>query len=132
MDIESLLKSHGKSITKERIELYEGIQNLHLFQASDLTEKFPHIGRASIFRVLNLFVDIGILRKLILDDRGDFYELEEQSHHEHFECKSCHTVFHFDARSICKMLEYLAKKQGFLLKNHQILLSGVCPNCNQH
>lgn len=111
MNIENILKSHGKSITQERKDIFEGIQNMHLFQASGLIDKFPHIGRASIFRVLNLFVEIGILRKLNLDNRGDFYELEDQSHHEHFECKNCHTILHFNAGFICKTLKYLAKKQ---------------------
>ncbi len=131
MNIETILKSQWKSVTKERIEVYNGIQSLHLFQASDLVDLFPHIGRASIFRILTLFVDIGVLRKLNLENRGDFYELESQSHHEHFECNSCHSVLHFDAGFICKTLDYLAKKQWFLLRNHQILLSGLCPNCNQ-
>lgn len=58
MNIESLLKLHGKSVTKERIEIFEGIQDLHLFQASDLAERFPGISRASIFRILGLFVEI--------------------------------------------------------------------------
>lgn len=111
MDIELLLKSHGKSVTKERIEVFQSLQNMHLFQSSDLVEKCPHIGRASIFRVLNLFVEIGILRKLNLENRGDFYERANQSHHEHFECSNCHAILHFDAGYICKTLDFLAKKQ---------------------
>lgn len=131
MNIEEILKSHGKSITQERLEVYDWIQDMHLFQASDLIDKFSRIGRASIFRIIALFVEIGVLRKLNLENRWDFYELASHSHHEHFECNNCHMILHFDAGFICKTLDFFAKKQWFLLQNHQILLSGICPHCNQ-
>ena len=69
MDIVIALKNHGKSLTQERIDIFEGLSSLHLFQASDLYPKFSHIGRASIFRTLSLFVEIGVLRKLSLENR---------------------------------------------------------------
>lgn len=69
MNISHALKNHGKNITQERLDIFDGIKNLHLFQAIDVREMFPLIGRASIFRTLSLFVGIGILRKLSLEDR---------------------------------------------------------------
>ncbi len=111
MNIETVLKLHGKSVTKERMEVFEEMQTMHLFQASDLIERFPHIGRASIFRMLSLFVEINMLRKLNLEQRGDFYELTSELHHEHFECSNCHVILHFDTGFICKMLHFLAQKR---------------------
>jgi Fe2+ or Zn2+ uptake regulation protein len=46
--------------------VFHGAKKLNLFQANDLIKKLPDIGRASIFRTLSLFVEIGVLRKYTL------------------------------------------------------------------
>ena len=130
MNIQEILKNHGKRITPERIEIFGGFGDFHLFQANDLIEKFPHIGRASIFRTIELFLEVGVLRRLAFEGRGDYYELDTDHHHEHFECTRCRTIFHFDAGLLCKTLEILGRKQGFQITNHQMILSGLCSNCS--
>jgi Fe2+ or Zn2+ uptake regulation protein len=70
-----------------------------------------------------------VLRKYTLGTGWDFYEISDTSHHEYFECSLCHTVLLFHTGVVCKTLWYLAQKQGYILQNHQMLLSGICPSC---
>ncbi|MDD2745719.1 MAG: Fur family transcriptional regulator [Candidatus Gracilibacteria bacterium] len=130
MDIEDILRAKKKRVTPERIEMFQGLQELHLFQSHDLILRFPHIGRASIFRTLDLYMEIGVLRKLNFENRGDYYELASHHHHEHFQCTSCERIFQFDVSHMCKTLEFLGRKQGFYVNHHQIVLSGLCANCH--
>lgn len=69
MNIETILRSHRKSITEERKEIFNFIQTKHIFSAQEILEEFPTLGRASIFRTIRLFLEIGVLRRLILGER---------------------------------------------------------------
>ena len=69
MNIEAILKLHGKSITEERKEIFSFLETKHIFSAQELLEQFPVLGRASIFRTIRLFLEIGVLRRLTLGER---------------------------------------------------------------
>ncbi len=40
MNIENILKQHGKSITEERKEIFHFLQTKHIFSAQDIQEHF--------------------------------------------------------------------------------------------
>jgi Fe2+ or Zn2+ uptake regulation protein len=69
MNIETILKSNGKSITEERKEIFNFLETKHIFSAQEVLEQFPALGRASIFRTIRLFLEIGVLRRLTLGER---------------------------------------------------------------
>ena len=58
MNIETILKSHKKSVTEERKEIFSFVQTKHIFTAQEICENFPNLGRASIFRTIRLFLEI--------------------------------------------------------------------------
>jgi Fe2+ or Zn2+ uptake regulation protein len=58
MKIEEILKNNKKSITPERIQLFESMDAKHIFCASDIESEFPTLSRASIFRTLKLFLEL--------------------------------------------------------------------------
>jgi Fe2+ or Zn2+ uptake regulation protein len=58
MNIENILKQHGKSITEERKEIFSFLETKHIFSAQEVLEQFPILGRASIFRTIKLFLEI--------------------------------------------------------------------------
>jgi Fe2+ or Zn2+ uptake regulation protein len=66
MNIEEILKKEKKSVTPERQELFLYMQTRHLFTACDIEKAFSHIGRASVFRTVKLFLEIGVLRRVSL------------------------------------------------------------------
>lgn len=131
MNIENILKSHKKSITDERKEMFSFIQTKHIFTAQDISENFPDLGRASIFRTIRLFLEIGILRRLTLGERSETYEVNEiEHHHEHFKCNICQTIISFESNSICKKIFEEAKKQGFIIQEHSLSILGKCQKCS--
>lgn len=69
MNIEIILKSHKKSVTEERKEIFAFIQTKHIFSAQDIRENFLDISRASIFRTINIFLEIGVIRRIPLSQR---------------------------------------------------------------
>ncbi len=130
MEIENILKENKKSITKERIDIFSFILKKHLFSANDLISNFKDLWRASVFRTLNLFIDLWVLRRISLGERWDFYELNEESHHhEHLRCEKCSSIINFESEDICKKIFDEAGKYWFKIKEHSINVVWTCKNC---
>lgn len=132
MNIQEVLRKHKKKVTPERVELFLWMEKKHLFNSWDLESSFSHIGRASIFRTIKLFVEIWVLRRVSLWEQAESYEIEccEDHHHEHMKCQSCWNVYSFNANIICKLLWQVAKKHGFQMQEHSVSLFWRCKNCN--
>ena len=125
------MKIPGMRWTRERQEILDFIKKEHLISAQILEAHFPHIGRASIFRTLKTFCDIGILRRVNFGKGYDEYESVDSthSHHEHMRCTKCEKIISFDSEFICKLLTKVAKNYGFQMKEHSINLLWVCREC---
>ncbi len=132
MNIEKILKDHKKRITNERIEIFDFISKKHIFDANDIINNFKNIWRASVFRTINLFLEIWIIRKIKSTKNGDSYELVRGEHsHEHMECWKCWEIISFGSEDIYKNLEKEAKKLGFKIEDKSINISGKCKKCNK-
>lgn len=132
MNIEKILKDHKKRITNERIEIFDFISKKHIFDANDIINNFKNIWRASVFRTINLFLEIWIIRKIKSTKNCDSYELVREEHsHEHMECWKCWEIISFGSEDIYKTLEKEAKKLGFKIEDKSINISGKCKKCNK-
>jgi len=131
MKIEEILKERKKSITPERIALFEKMREFHIFRAKDIELAFPEIPRASIFRSIKLFSEIWALRRVSLEAGAEQYEVNsDENHHEHMKCESCGKIFSFDSSFLCKLLGQVAKNHNFKLREHSINLFWSCNECN--
>ena len=126
-----ILKKNGKSLTTERSEIFSFIETKHIFSAQDIREGFPNIGRASIFRTINIFLEIGVIRRIPFSERGEVYELNDTGHHhEHMKCEKCQEIMSFESHSICKKIFEEAKKSGFQIREHSLSILGICKKCS--
>jgi Fur family ferric uptake transcriptional regulator len=131
MEIEKILREHKNRVTPERVAIFSFLKTKHLFSYNDIAEEFPKIWRASIFRTLNLFLEIGVIRKLELWGSAASYELQDSSHHhhEHMRCSKCSSIINFESENICKKIFVEAKKIWFKITSHSIGVLGTCKNC---
>lgn len=133
MKIEAILKKYGKKVTPERLQLFKQMKKMHLFESKQLIEVFPDMWRASIFRNIKLFCDIGILRRIYLWENHEKYEIEccETHHHEHMKCMECGNILSFDSKNICKQIFSQAEKYWFHISEHSVNILGTCSLCQQ-
>ena len=111
MNITTILRKSGKKATPERIQLFEYMNKKHIFTANDIVEHFSNIGRASIFRSIKLFSELGVIRKIQVGSNAESYEVEHShNHHEHMTCNSCGSIINFMSENICKKIFSEAKK----------------------
>lgn len=84
------------------------------------------LNQATVYRNLKLLVASGRLHQINHPVLGTLYEQAGKEHHHHFHCYSCNRVFELPG---CALNEEQAAPEGFIIEEHEIYLSGTCPNC---
>jgi len=122
------IRSAGLKVTHARksiLSILEKSNNSHL-SADDinkiLLKKNDEVGIATIYRVLNQFVDAGICIKHHFDSGQAVFELTPIGHHDHMVCMKTGNVIEFEDEVIEKRQEELAKKNGYRIVDHSLVL----------
>lgn len=92
--------------------------------------KIPRIAKSTIYRNIDLMLDENRIEKYHLNDNEVFYKYkEDQDKHTHFIiCDNCKKIYSLPACPI-KELEDSIEAEGFIIKDHQIQITGLCKNC---
>lgn len=89
------------------------------------------IGRATVFRTLDLLVELGVLNRVHVGDGCHRYTVCETTHHHHLMCTDCGSVSAIEADAIEKQIRRMAGDQGFELLTHHLELIGRCTDCRR-
>lgn len=93
-------------------------------------KKNPSIGVATVYRALKLICDSGLGREFRLENNTVLYEHNyNHDHHDHLICTQCGMFIEVVDPEIEKLQEKLAKKQGFIIQRHKLLIYGLCRDC---
>ena len=110
------------------------------FTAADLIESFkatPSVGRATIFRTLDLLVELNLLERVHLEASGASgyaYVLcgLADTHHHHTVCTRCGEVSNLEGCFLdAKRLRGLSAQGSFRVDDHHLELYGVCGKCQK-
>ena len=122
------IRSAGLKVTHARkriLEVLETSRESHL-SADDinriLIKNDDEVGVATVYRVLNQFVDTGICIKHNFDSGQAVFELTPAHHHDHMVCVKTGKVIEFEDELIEKRQEELAKKNGYRIVDHSLVL----------
>lgn len=85
----------------------------------------PRISIATIYRTVKLFEEAGILDKLEFGDGRARYEDAERDHHDHLIDMQTGEVIEFCDPEIEALQEKIARRLGYVLKDHKLELYGV-------
>ena len=90
------------------------------------------IGRASIYRALDTLAELGLVKRLDLGRTEACYEpaRSDGHHHHHVVCELCGTLTAFDDPDLEQAIDRLGDRLGMRIDDHDVLLRGVCRNCN--
>tara|TARA_B100000586_G_scaffold251513_1_gene210761 strand:- start:569 stop:973 length:405 start_codon:yes stop_codon:yes gene_type:complete len=128
MNTNKEIRSAGLKVTHARksiLTLLEKSNNSHL-SADDISKillkKNDEVGIATIYRVLNQFVDAGICIKHHFDSGQAVFELTPEGHHDHMVCVKTGKVIEFEDDLIEERQHSLAKKSGYKIVDHSLIL----------
>ena len=97
--------------------------------AADAQRRGVALGRATIFRTLELLLGAGALERIDLPDGAHAYVECAPRHHHHAVCSSCGTVVDFDDADLAAVVTGVARRTGFRIDSHRLELFGRCPAC---
>ncbi|MBU6228252.1 MAG: transcriptional repressor [Cyanobacteria bacterium REEB459] len=134
------LNERGWRLTPQRETILRTFQNLpegnHL-SAEDLCDLLDKAGDpislSTIYRTLKLMARMGILRELELSESQKRYEINQPAphHHHHLICVRCTKTIEFKNDAVLKAGAKTAIRSGYHLLDCQLLIQGICPNCQR-
>lgn len=116
--LDYLVKHNGHPVIQE---IYEGIKR-----------KYPGIGMATVYRTLDLFTAIGLVRVLTLKNSRLHYEINwPRDHHHHLICTACGRVIEFNNCNFKQVAAEIETVTHFTIEEHTLEAYGKCPQCDR-
>ena len=129
------LRDAGHKLTQARLTVLKVLEqhNGHMTSTQVLDEVnhvAPEIGRASVFRALDLFTRLSIIRPTYIDSSTTpTYVMLPGGHHHHFICTHCSRVIEFDDCRLGQLANELENKLHVQLTGHLLEFYGLCDRC---
>jgi Fur family transcriptional regulator, ferric uptake regulator len=103
------------------------------FTASDLAaaarDRRVGVSRATLFRALDLLVDLGVVERLDLPSGEHAYVECAPVHHHHVVCSRCGRTAEVDDAGLNEAVREIARQSGFRIDSHRLELFGLCDSC---
>ena len=126
------LKQHGISPTHQRIWVLKYLlahpghpSAEEMYEAA--RDADPPISKASVYNILHLFEESGILKSVLIDGACLRYDILAQDH-GHFQCDACGRIFDFAAAIDDAVTRGL---DGFRVRQKDVYFRGLCADCQK-
>lgn len=137
-EVEQTLSDHGYRLTAPRQAIVDAVlRHTRPFSAEQLVGELsaspegPKIGRATIYRTLEVLAAIDVLTRIVQPDGHPTYICGMPGHRHHLLCESCGTTVTFTACPVDDLVRHLTNDTHFQIRDHVLEVFGVCPRC-QH
>lgn len=133
----SELRKAGLKVTLPRMKILEILEtsDTRHMSAEDvykmLLDAEEEIGLATVYRVLTQFEAAGLVTRHNFEGGHSVFEINEGHHHDHIVCNQCGKVVEFVDETIERCQDKVAKKAGFAIRDHSLIIYGDClrKNC---
>jgi len=122
-------------LTQERELVLDGVMAMagH-FGAEDLVfglRKAGHrVSRATVYRTLDLLVDVGVLQRLSVDEGGWQYEvMHGRTPHAHLYCVRCGKLVDYPVAELAALHARVRRETQFKPQHHVLRICGICVDC---
>jgi len=103
------------------------------FSAADLVAEArarrSGIGRATIFRTLELLSDLGVVERIDLPSGEHAYVGCAPTHHHHVVCSRCGRTAEIEDAGLRTVVGEVTRRTGYRIDEHRLELFGLCPAC---
>jgi Fur family ferric uptake transcriptional regulator len=101
-------------------EVYDRLRAVH-----------PHIGRATVFRTIELLERAGALEAVHLEDGRHGYTVCGQGHHHHLICSRCGRAVEVEGCELDEAILRLGRENDFTISAHRLEFLGLCGACRR-
>jgi Fur family transcriptional regulator, ferric uptake regulator len=134
--IKTLEEKHINPTPMRMLVLEQLAVNQKNLSLSDLEELLYPSDRITIYRTLQTFVKHGLVHAIETSKSGAIYALCNEKckidahldHHPHFICEKCKRVICSNDFSF--KMEYLPASKNYIVEKIEVIVKGICPDCN--
>ncbi len=111
--------------------LFEAEHHQSVDDLADLLRgRGEHVGKATIYRTLNLLVEAGLARELDFGEGFKRYEHQAgETQHDYLICTSCGKVARFRREAMDRLQADIAAELGFAVQSRMLKIYGLCDSC---
>lgn len=96
---------------------------------TSIREEFPNISLGTVYRNLNLLVDLGEIQRLSCGDGTDHFDYDTSPHY-HYVCKKCGSIVDLPMAASTRLEEEATRYVDGTVEEHTVFFYGVCGNCS--
>lgn len=87
------------------------------------------IGRATVFRAIELLVSVGAVERIDLQNGDHAYVACAPTHHHHVICVRCARSAEIGDLGLGAVAREVARRTGYRVDEHRLELFGLCADC---
>ncbi len=89
------------------------------------------VNKTTVYREIESFEKIGIVRRIQLGERSTYYELALLDHHHHLVCLECDQIedIDIDEHGLLKQEQKIITERHFRVIRHALEFFGLCRRC---
>lgn len=140
--VKDLLREKGLKVTSQRLMVLNilsahGDEHLTVEEIYDLAkEESPEIGLATIYRTVQVLLELHVIEKVTFDDGFARYELNGEEtgsghRHHHAICTQCGKVYSLETDLLDTLEKQVFESLGFEVTDHEVKLYGLCSVCRR-
>lgn len=135
MNIADKLRSEGYKVTPQRVAIYHVLHGSHEHPTAEmiyqnLREEHPSMSLATVYKTMEIFEKIGVVRVLDMGDDRSRYDWDTTKH-SHVRCTVCNRVDDVHGIDMDSISEGVAQQSGYKVTGQQLSFEGVCPHCQK-
>jgi Fur family ferric uptake transcriptional regulator len=97
---------------------------------ADAAARHVRVGRATVFRTLDLLTTRGQLERIDLPSGEHAYvACAPQEHHHHVLCRVCGKSAEVMDAGMAELVREFGARSGYRIESHRLELFGLCPDC---
>lgn len=134
-EIATILRARGNRVTEPRRLVWEVLSSAegHL-TVEEITARVhaadPSVNLSSVYRTLDLFADMDLVRESNLSADGPSrWEPAHSDDHFHLVCNSCGRVEHHGGDLVERVRSHLGDEHGFEPSSIELVVTGRCSRC---
>lgn len=132
-DVTDLLHERGYRATPQRLAIYDALWSAGshptVSEIHEFAEKRdPTISKATVYKTLQLFTEIGLVREISFRDESTRYDPTTDCH-INLVCTKCGKIYDYPCADFEDAIPDVEEETGFSVQSHHFEMYGICSDC---
>lgn len=136
--IRAILSQHDYRVTRPRKQIIDlALRHDRPFTAEQLVAQLrldpstrdAGIGRATVYRTLEILASVDVLSRVIQPGGATAYVVDAPGHRHHLVCSTCGATVSFRSCPVDTLVQHLTADTSYAIHGHTLEVFGTCPEC---